>query len=80
MQYEPGVLEACLKLLQVSPQHISNKHKDYIQRGNPVYVSRVICAMVRNNTQKIDECAFSSLQFHSEERFINVSPPVQGEL
>lgn len=75
MQYEPGVLEACLKLLQVSPQHISNKQKDYILRGNPVYVSRVICAMVGNNTQKIYGCAiniheyaFSSLQFHIEER------------
>lgn len=47
-QYEPGVLEACLQLLQVSPQHLSNTRKDYILRADPVYISRVICAMVRN--------------------------------
>lgn len=46
-QYEPGVLEACLKLLQVSPQHLSDQNKDYILRADPVYLSRVICAMVR---------------------------------
>ncbi|XP_035512986.1 protein-glutamine gamma-glutamyltransferase 5-like, partial [Morone saxatilis] len=48
-QYEPGVLEACLRLLQVSPEHLSDKHNDYIQRANPVYLSRVICAMVNSN-------------------------------
>ncbi|KAM7410878.1 hypothetical protein PAMA_021037 [Pampus argenteus] len=48
-QYEPGVLEACLKLLQVSPQHLSDKHKDYVQRADPVYLSRVVCAMVNCN-------------------------------
>uniref|UniRef100_A0A3B4ZQM6 Protein-glutamine gamma-glutamyltransferase 5-like n=1 Tax=Stegastes partitus TaxID=144197 RepID=A0A3B4ZQM6_9TELE len=38
-QYEPGVLEACLKLLQVSPQHLSDKHTDYMLRlvSNAVY-------------------------------------------
>nr|XP_046253906.1 protein-glutamine gamma-glutamyltransferase 2-like isoform X2 [Scatophagus argus] len=45
-QYEPGVLEACLQLLQVSPQHLSDKRKDYILRADPVYLSKVICAMV----------------------------------
>lgn len=50
LQYEPGVLEACLQLLQVSPQHLSDKHKDYILRADPVYLSRVVCAMVRKNT------------------------------
>ncbi|XP_011619994.2 protein-glutamine gamma-glutamyltransferase 5-like isoform X2 [Takifugu rubripes] len=48
-QYEPGVLEACLQLLQVSPQHLSDKRKDYILRADPVYLSRVICAMVNCN-------------------------------
>lgn len=51
VQYEPGVLEACLQLLQVSPQHLTNGHKDYILRADPVYVSRVVCAMVRNDKQ-----------------------------
>ncbi|KAF1390836.1 hypothetical protein PFLUV_G00062180 [Perca fluviatilis] len=48
-QYEPGVLEACLKLLQVSPQHLRNKDKDFSLRADPVYLSRVICAMVNCN-------------------------------
>uniref|UniRef100_A0A4W6CMY1 protein-glutamine gamma-glutamyltransferase n=1 Tax=Lates calcarifer TaxID=8187 RepID=A0A4W6CMY1_LATCA len=48
-QYEPGVLEACLRLLQVSPQHLSDKDKDYIRRADPVYLSRVVCAMVNCN-------------------------------
>ncbi|XP_061758736.1 protein-glutamine gamma-glutamyltransferase 5-like isoform X4 [Nerophis ophidion] len=48
-QYEPGVLEACLQLLQVSPQHLSNKHKDYVLRADPVYLSRVMCAMVNSS-------------------------------
>ncbi|XP_061908612.1 protein-glutamine gamma-glutamyltransferase 5-like isoform X2 [Entelurus aequoreus] len=48
-QYEPGVLEACLQLLQVSPQHLSNKHKDYVHRADPVYLSRVMCAMVNSS-------------------------------
>ncbi|KAI9531210.1 hypothetical protein NQZ68_000705 [Dissostichus eleginoides] len=45
-QYEPGVLEVCMKLLQVSQWHFKNKEKDYIRRADPVYLSRVICAMV----------------------------------
>ncbi|XP_056279638.1 protein-glutamine gamma-glutamyltransferase 5-like [Pseudoliparis swirei] len=48
-QYEPGVLEACLKLLEVSPQHLWDKDKDYIRRADPIYLSRVICAMVNCN-------------------------------
>lgn len=47
LQFEPGVLEACLQLLQVSPQHLSDKRKDYILRADAVYLSRVVCAMVR---------------------------------
>ncbi|KAM9829210.1 protein-glutamine gamma-glutamyltransferase 5-like [Syngnathus typhle] len=48
-QYEPGVLEACLQLLQVSPQHLSNNHKDYVRRADPAYLSRIICAMVNSS-------------------------------
>ncbi|XP_008316607.1 protein-glutamine gamma-glutamyltransferase 5-like isoform X2 [Cynoglossus semilaevis] len=45
-QYEPGVLEACLQLLEVSLQHCANQDKDNVLRGDPVYLSRVLCAMV----------------------------------
>ncbi|KAF3690108.1 Protein-glutamine gamma-glutamyltransferase 5 [Channa argus] len=44
--YEPGVLETCLNLLQVSPQHQNDKRKDYLNRNNPVYISRVVSAMI----------------------------------
>ncbi|XP_029906957.1 transglutaminase 5, like [Myripristis murdjan] len=45
-QFEPDVLEICLKLLQVSPQHMRNRRKDYIMRADPVYLSRVVSAMI----------------------------------
>lgn len=46
VKYEPGVLEACLNLLQVSPRHQKNTRLDYLNRNNPVYISRVVSAMV----------------------------------
>lgn len=58
-QYQPGVLEACLQILQVSPQHLSDAHKDYILRGDPVYISRVVCAMVRNQNRGYFVCLHS---------------------
>ncbi|KAM7422973.1 hypothetical protein PAMA_010823 [Pampus argenteus] len=45
-QYEAGVLESCLSLLQVSPLHQKNKRTDYLNRNNPVYISRVVSAMI----------------------------------
>ncbi|XP_061689510.1 transglutaminase 5, like [Syngnathoides biaculeatus] len=45
-QFEPDVLEACLNLLNVSPQHQHNKRTDYLCRNNPVYISRVVSAMI----------------------------------
>lgn len=49
LKYEPGVLETCLNLLQVSPQHQQNRRMDYLNRRNPVYISRVVSAMVSAN-------------------------------
>ncbi|XP_041743133.1 LOW QUALITY PROTEIN: protein-glutamine gamma-glutamyltransferase 5 [Coregonus clupeaformis] len=45
-QYEPEILDICLKLLQVSPQHGRNWQKDYLHRADPVYLSRVVSAMI----------------------------------
>ncbi|XP_066558983.1 transglutaminase 5, like [Amia ocellicauda] len=45
-QFEEGILEICLNLLQLSPQHMRNQQKDYLNRWDPVYVSRVVCAMI----------------------------------
>lgn len=47
MKFEPGVLEACLNLLQVSPKHKKNQRMDYANRSSPIYLSRVVSAMVR---------------------------------
>uniref|UniRef100_A0A3Q3JHG3 protein-glutamine gamma-glutamyltransferase n=2 Tax=Monopterus albus TaxID=43700 RepID=A0A3Q3JHG3_MONAL len=45
-QYEPGILETCLNVLQASPQHQSNSKVDYLSRNNPVYISRIVSAMI----------------------------------
>ncbi|KAJ8259035.1 hypothetical protein COCON_G00180470 [Conger conger] len=45
-QYEEGILEICLDLLKISPQHRRNWQKDYLCRSDPVYLSRVVCAMI----------------------------------
>ncbi len=46
-QYEKGILDICMKLLQLSPQHQADMGKDLQNRSYPVYISRVISAMVR---------------------------------
>uniref|UniRef100_A0A3P9B9B2 protein-glutamine gamma-glutamyltransferase n=1 Tax=Maylandia zebra TaxID=106582 RepID=A0A3P9B9B2_9CICH len=50
--YESGVLEACLNLLQVSPQHKKNRKMDYLNRNNPVYLSRVVSAMINSEDDR----------------------------
>ncbi|XP_046892773.1 transglutaminase 5, like [Hypomesus transpacificus] len=45
-QYEPGILEICMMILQLSPQHSRNHKQDYLSRGDPVYISRVVSAMI----------------------------------
>nr|XP_019952098.1 PREDICTED: protein-glutamine gamma-glutamyltransferase 5-like [Paralichthys olivaceus] len=51
-QYEPGVLETCLNLLQVSPQHQKSRRLDYLNRKNPVYISRVVSAMINSEDDR----------------------------
>ncbi|KAG5838038.1 hypothetical protein ANANG_G00219550 [Anguilla anguilla] len=45
-QYERGILEICLDILQVSPYHCRDRQRDYVSRSDPVYLSRVVCAMI----------------------------------
>uniref|UniRef100_A0A8C7TLK8 Transglutaminase-like domain-containing protein n=1 Tax=Oncorhynchus mykiss TaxID=8022 RepID=A0A8C7TLK8_ONCMY len=45
-QYEQGILEICLNILQVSPQHSKDKQGDDLLRADPVYICRVVCAVV----------------------------------
>lgn len=51
-QFEPGVLEACLNLLQVSPQHQKNRNMDYLNRKSPIYISRVVSAMINSKDDR----------------------------
>ncbi|XP_076604941.1 transglutaminase 5, like [Chaetodon auriga] len=51
-QYESGILETCLNLLQVSPQHQKNKRLDYLNRGNPIYIGRLVSAMINSEDDR----------------------------
>ncbi|XP_035243190.1 transglutaminase 5, like [Anguilla anguilla] len=51
-QYEEGILEICLDLLKISPQHQRNWKMDYLRRSDPVYLSRVVCAMINCEDDK----------------------------
>ncbi|XP_068598549.1 transglutaminase 5, like [Brachionichthys hirsutus] len=51
-QYESDVLETCLSLLQISPQHQHNRRMDYLKRNNPVYISRVVSAMINSEDDR----------------------------
>ncbi|XP_076870446.1 LOW QUALITY PROTEIN: transglutaminase 5, like [Brachyhypopomus gauderio] len=51
-QYERGILDICMTLLQVSNEHKRNWRQDYGQRADPVYISRVVSAMINCN----DDC------------------------
>ncbi|XP_059353709.1 protein-glutamine gamma-glutamyltransferase 5-like [Carassius carassius] len=51
-QYDEGILDICMKLLQLSPQHQADMGKDLLNRNSPVYIGRVISAMVNSNDDK----------------------------
>ncbi|XP_075995044.1 protein-glutamine gamma-glutamyltransferase 2 [Genypterus blacodes] len=48
-QFESGILDACLRILDKNPKYLRNPGKDCSGRRNPVYVSRVLSAMVNCN-------------------------------
>ncbi|XP_017335577.1 transglutaminase 5, like [Ictalurus punctatus] len=64
-QYESGILEICMMLLQVSNEHKKNQKSDYANRADPVYISRVISAMINSN----DDCGV--LQGNWSENYSN---------
>lgn len=45
-QFESGVLDICLRILDSNPKYLRNPGKDSSGRRNPIYVSRVLSAMV----------------------------------
>ncbi|XP_075033773.1 protein-glutamine gamma-glutamyltransferase E-like [Mixophyes fleayi] len=48
-QFERDILEASLKLLDSSLDHRRDPAKDLVQRNDPIYVGRVLSAMVNSN-------------------------------
>ncbi|XP_069549902.1 protein-glutamine gamma-glutamyltransferase 2-like [Brachyistius frenatus] len=48
-QFEEGILDICLKILDKNPKYISDADKDCSARGNPVYVTRVLSAMINSD-------------------------------
>lgn len=45
-QFEDEILDTCLKLLDVNPKFLKNSGRDCSRRSSPVYVGRVVSAMV----------------------------------
>lgn len=47
LQFEENIIDICLELLDKSLHFKNDPAKDCALRGSPVYISRVVCAMVR---------------------------------
>ncbi|KAA0713278.1 Protein-glutamine gamma-glutamyltransferase 2 [Triplophysa tibetana] len=48
-QFEEGILDACLRILDMNPKHKRNPGKDCSGRRNVIYVTRVLSAMINSN-------------------------------
>ncbi|XP_053103672.1 protein-glutamine gamma-glutamyltransferase 2 [Hemicordylus capensis] len=48
-QFEDEIVDICLQLLDTNPKFLRNQDKDCSRRNSPVYVSRVVSAMVNCN-------------------------------
>ncbi|KAM3838495.1 protein-glutamine gamma-glutamyltransferase 2-like [Diretmus argenteus] len=51
-QFEPGVLDICLKILDDNPKFVSDANEDCSARRNPIYVTRVLSAMINSNDDR----------------------------
>ncbi|XP_044066382.1 protein-glutamine gamma-glutamyltransferase 2-like isoform X2 [Siniperca chuatsi] len=47
-QFVPGILDICLKILDKNPKCVSDADKDCSARRNPIYVTRVLSAMINS--------------------------------
>lgn len=48
LQFEENIIDICLELLDKSLHFQIDPGTDCALRGSPVYISRVVCAMVRS--------------------------------
>ncbi|MEE6506163.1 hypothetical protein FKM82_007565 [Ascaphus truei] len=57
-QFEDGVGDICLKILDMSPQFLNDPSTDCSKRGDPVYISRIISAMINSNDDRgvVESC------------------------
>ncbi|XP_031422821.1 protein-glutamine gamma-glutamyltransferase 2-like isoform X2 [Clupea harengus] len=51
-QFEPGVLDICLRILDENPKFIHDADQDCSARRNPVYVTRVLSAMINSSDDR----------------------------
>ncbi|XP_044520236.1 protein-glutamine gamma-glutamyltransferase 2 isoform X1 [Gracilinanus agilis] len=51
-QFEDGILDICIELLDMNPKFIRDCGRDCSRRNSPIYISRVISAMVNCNDDK----------------------------
>ncbi|RXN29515.1 glutamine gamma-glutamyltransferase [Labeo rohita] len=51
-QFEDDILNICLKLLDLNPKCLKDALEDYSARCNPIYVSRVVSAMINSDDDK----------------------------
>lgn len=46
LQFDPDILDICFMILDANPKYVSDADKDCSARRNPIYVTRVLSAMV----------------------------------
>ncbi|XP_067856722.1 protein-glutamine gamma-glutamyltransferase 2-like [Heptranchias perlo] len=51
-QFEENIVDICLKLLDNNRKCLNTPEKDYMRRNDPVYISRVVTAMVNCNDDR----------------------------
>ncbi|XP_068996556.1 protein-glutamine gamma-glutamyltransferase 2-like [Embiotoca jacksoni] len=51
-QFQAGILDICLKILDNNPEYFYDADKDCSARGNPVYVTRVLSAMINSDDDR----------------------------
>ncbi|KAM6946323.1 protein-glutamine gamma-glutamyltransferase 2-like [Aplochiton taeniatus] len=51
-QFEDDVMDICFEILDHSPAALKNSEMDVTNRGDPVYVSRTITAMINSNDDR----------------------------